>query len=82
MKAKVYLQLAEVCERAAATADLPETKAGMLASAAVWRRLAMAFSPSDEAGSNTRRDKLAVLGNLEARSLSASPILPFSGWKN
>ena len=29
MKAKVYLQLAEVCERAAATADLPETKAGM-----------------------------------------------------
>jgi hypothetical protein len=40
MKAKeFYLHLAEVCERAAATAPLPETKVGMLASAAVWRRL-------------------------------------------
>lgn len=82
MKAKVYLQLAEVCERTAATADLPEAKAGMLASAAVWRRLAMAFSPSEETGSNIRRDKLAVLGDLEARSFTALPILPFSGWKN
>ena len=82
MKAKFHLHLAEVCERAAATADLPETKAGMLASAAVWRRLAMAFSPSEQAGSTTRRDKLAVLGDLEARSFSGSPILPLSGWKN
>jgi hypothetical protein len=82
MKAKVYLQLAEACERTAATADLPETKAGMLASATVWRRLAMAFSPSDEARSITRRDKLAVLADLEARSFSASSILPLSAWKN
>ena len=80
MKAKVYLHLAEVCERTAA--DLPETKVEMLASAAVWRRLAMAFSPSEEAGSNTRRDRLAVLGDPEVRSFSALSIQPFTGWKN
>jgi hypothetical protein len=60
MKAReVYLHLAEVCERTAATAHLPETKVGMLASAAVWRRLAANFRPWEEAGSNTRRDKPA-----------------------
>ena len=82
MKAKVYLHLAEVCERTAAAADLPETKVEMLASAAVWRRLAIAFSPSEEAGSNTRRDKFTVLGDLEVRSFSELPIQPFSGWRN
>ena len=41
VKAKeVYLHLAALCERAAANVLLPEAKAGMLASAAVWRRLA------------------------------------------
>ncbi len=41
MKAEdVYLHLAEKCERAAVAADLPSTKVEMLASAAVWRRLA------------------------------------------
>jgi hypothetical protein len=75
VKAKeVYLHLAAVCERAAANALLPEAKAGMLASAAVWRRLAME--------SNNRRDDLAVLGDLDARSFSVSPILPVSGRKN
>jgi hypothetical protein len=56
---EVYLHLAEVCERTAATAHLPETKVGMLASAAVWRRLAADFKPWGEAGSNTRQDKAA-----------------------
>jgi hypothetical protein len=71
VKAKeVYLHLAAVCERAAATAPIAEAKAGMLASAATWRRLAMA--------SNDRRD----IGDLDARSFSVSPILPVSGRKN
>lgn len=53
MKAKeFYLHLAEVCERAAATAPLPETKVGMLASAAVWRRL-VADLRSHEAETST-----------------------------
>jgi|EndMetStandDraft_8_1072994.scaffolds.fasta_scaffold34435_2 hypothetical protein len=82
MKGNIYLQLAEVCERTAASACLPESKAGMLASAAVWRRLAMAFMPSKETGSNTRRDKVAVLGGLETRSVSAVPNQPFSDSKS
>ena len=48
MTAEIYLQLAEMCERTAGTADLPETKAGMLTSAAVWRRLAMAADHRSE----------------------------------
>jgi hypothetical protein len=41
MKSKdIYVHLAEECARAAAAADLPSTQLGMLASAAVWRRLA------------------------------------------
>ena len=60
MKARqIYLHLAEVCERAAATARLPETKVAMLASAAVWRRLAADFRPWEEAGSSIRQDKPA-----------------------
>ena len=60
VKAKeVYLHLAAVCERAAANALLPEAKAGMLASAAVWRRLAANFRPWTEAASNPQQDKLA-----------------------
>jgi hypothetical protein len=54
---EVYLHLAEVCERTAATVHLPETKVGMLASAAVWRRLAADFKPWGEAGSNTDRTR-------------------------
>jgi hypothetical protein len=50
MTAAIYLQLAEMCERTAGTADLPEAKAGMLTSAAVWRRLAMAADHKNEGG--------------------------------
>lgn len=80
MTAAIYLQLAEMCERTAITADLPEAKAGLLTSAAVWRRLAGAFRPSDGERSNTRRTKFAV--DVDARSFSAASILPISGYKN
>jgi hypothetical protein len=73
VKAKeVYLHLAAVCERAAATAPIAEAKAGMLASAATWRRLAASFSPWAESESNPQQDKLAEqvrsLDGLDARS--------------
>ena len=77
MKAKeVYLHLAALCERAAANALLPEAKAGMLASAAVWRRLAANFRPWTEAASNPQQDKLAEqirsLEELDARSCAGN----------
>lgn len=57
MKAKeFYLHLAEVCERAAATAPLPETQVGMLASAAVWRRLVADLRWREAATSTTAKD--------------------------
>ena len=75
---ELYLHLAAACERAAGIIDLPDKRAGMLASAAVWRRLAAASKPSEEAGSTIQPDKLAVLQDLEADSV----ILPFSSSKN
>ena len=59
------MTLSQTCEHKVGTTGLPDKKAGMLASATAWRRLDMAFSPSDEAGSINRRDKLAVLGDLD-----------------
>jgi hypothetical protein len=57
MKAKdVYLHIAEECVRAAAVADLLSTKVGMLASAAVWRRLADDFRLREVARSTTAKD--------------------------
>jgi hypothetical protein len=57
MKAKeFYLHLAEVCERAAATAPLPETRVGMLASAAVWRRLVAELRSREAASSTTAEE--------------------------
>ena len=83
MKRKeLYLHLAETCERTAATTDLPETRAGMLNSAAVWRRLASASRPSDEAESNIGREKLAALKDYEARPFSAASISPVAAYKN
>jgi hypothetical protein len=77
VKAKeVYLHLAALCERAAATALLPEVKAGMLASAATWRRLAANFRPWTEAAPNLQQDKLAeqvrTLEELDARSCAGN----------
>ncbi|SEP44959.1 hypothetical protein SAMN02990966_06406 [Rhodospirillales bacterium URHD0017] len=77
---ELYLRLAEACEHTSAITDLPNKKAGMLASAAVWRRLAGAFRPSEGERSDTRAAKLAV--DLNSRSFSAASILPFSGLKN
>ena len=72
MKAKeVYLHLADACERAATTALLPEAKVGMLATAAVWRRLAANCGP----WSNPRRDKLAE----QVRSLDELDARPCAG---
>jgi hypothetical protein len=79
---EVYLHLADVCEHAAATILLPETKIGMLASAAVWRRLADACRPAKESGLNAPQDRLAVQEDLEARSFSALPIQVSSSSKN
>jgi hypothetical protein len=75
MNAKeVYMHVADVCERAAATALLPETKVGMLASAAMWRRLAANFRPWAQAKPNPPQDKLAEqapsLEESDARSYS------------
>ena len=73
MKSKeLYLHLAEACERTAGITDLPDKRAGMLASAAVWRRLAAASKPSGEAGSEAQRDKLAVPEHLESGSFLAA----------
>jgi hypothetical protein len=65
MRAKeLYLHLAEACEHIADVTDLPNNKkAGMLASAAVWRRLAGAFSPSVEARSNVLADRITGIGD-------------------
>ena len=79
MKSKEnYLRVAGLCERAAATASLPETKAGMLAAAVVWRRLANAVRPSEGAGSNVLADEVAAIEDLEAGSFAAWSILPSS----
>jgi hypothetical protein len=67
MKAKdVYLHLAEECERAAAAADLPSTKVGMLASAAVWRRLADDFRLREVARSTTAKDNVRRTRTMDA----------------
>lgn len=79
---ELYLHLAEACEHTAGITNPPDKRAGMLASAAVWRRLAAASKPSEEAGSDTRRDRLAVREDLEAGSFSAASILPIAGSKN
>jgi hypothetical protein len=60
---ELYLHLAEACEHRADITDLPNEKAGMLASAAVWRRLAGAFRPSVDARSNILADKVIGSGN-------------------
>jgi hypothetical protein len=60
-----YLHLAEVCERAAANAPLPETKVGMLASAAVWRRL-VADLRWREAAKSTAKDNGRRTGAMDA----------------
>ncbi|WP_147157447.1 hypothetical protein [Reyranella soli] len=75
---ELYLHLAQACEHTAGITDLPDKRAGMLASAAVWRRLANAIRPSAEAVSTIQPDKLAVLQDLEADSV----IFPFSSSKN
>ena len=75
MKPKeIYRRVAGLCERAAATAIFPETKAGTSAAAVVWRRLANAVRPSEGAGSDILADEVAVMEDLEARSFSASSI--------
>jgi hypothetical protein len=79
---EVYLHLADVCEHAAATVLLPETKLGMLASAAAWRRLAAACRPAEKSGLNALQDGLAVKEDLEARSVSALSIQVSSSSKN
>jgi len=61
-----YLHLAEVCERAAATAPLPETKVGMLASAAVWRRLVADLRWRETATSTTAKDNGRRTGAMDA----------------
>jgi hypothetical protein len=67
MKAKeVYLHLAEVCEHAAGAADLPSTKVGMLASAAVWRRLADDFRPRKVVRFTTAKDNVRRIGTMDA----------------
>ena len=67
MRAKeFYLHLAEVCERAAATVPLPETKVGMLASAAVWRRLVADLRPREAATSTTAKDNGRRTGAMDA----------------
>ena len=67
MKAgEIYLHLAEACERAAATAPLPETKVGMLASAAVWRRLVPDLKWREAASSTTVKDNGRRTGALDA----------------
>ena len=71
---ELYLHLAEACERKAGVTDLLNKKAGMLAAAAVWRRLANAVRPSEGAGSDILADEVAVMEDLEARSFSASSI--------
>jgi hypothetical protein len=67
MRAKeFYLHLAEVCERAAATAPLPETKVGMLASAAVWRRLVADLRSREAATPTTAKDISRRKGAMDA----------------
>jgi len=67
MRAKeFYMHLAEVCERAAATAPLPETKVGMLASAAVWRRLVADLRSREAATSTTAKDNGRRTGAMDA----------------
>jgi hypothetical protein len=61
-----YLHLAEVCERAAGTAPLPETKVGMLASAAVWRRLVADLRSREAAMSTTAKDNGRRTGAMDA----------------
>jgi len=67
MKAReIYLHLAEACERAAATAPLPETKVGLLASAAVWRRLVADLRSREAAASTTAKDIGRRTGAMDA----------------
>jgi hypothetical protein len=67
MKAKdVYLHLARKCERAALAADLPSTKVGMLASAAVWRRLAADLRSWEFARSTTAKDNVRRTRTMDA----------------
>jgi hypothetical protein len=79
---ELYLRLATVCDLAAATTLHPQARAGMLSSAAVWRRLADTCRPATTTGLNIPQDKLAVPENLEMRSFSALPIQAPSGSKN
>lgn len=62
----VYLHLAEECERAAAAADPPSTKIGMLASAAVWRRLADDFRLRYVVRSTTAKDNARRIRTVDA----------------
>jgi hypothetical protein len=67
MKAReIYQHLAEACERAAATAPLRETKVGMLASAAVWRRLVADLKWREAVSSTTAKDNGRRTGALDA----------------
>ena len=67
MKSKdIYLHLADECVRAAAAADLPSTKTGMLASAAVWRRLANDFRSREVTRSTTAKDNVRRTWTMDA----------------
>jgi hypothetical protein len=68
------LHLAEECERATRSADLESTKVGMLASAAVWRRLAADFTPSEVARSNTAKYNGRLTRRFGFRLLAVSGV--------
>jgi hypothetical protein len=69
MKAKeAYLHLSDVCERAAAATHSPEAKVGLLASAAVWRRLAANFRPWTDPQQEKLAEQMRSLEELDARS--------------
>ena len=78
----VYLRLADACEQAAAATLIPDTKSGLLASAAVWRRLADTYRVAEKSGLNARQDKVAVLEDSEARSVSRPSMPILSSSKN